>query len=65
MLRYSIKEQPAQRWGNPPRQDDINTADDIERIRQSRNFICQTDASEIETSVFNDKVLDLLGVMYF
>lgn len=67
MLRNSVdlKEEPVKGWGNPPDQNDINTADDIERIHQSRNFICHTDASEIKTSVFNNKVLDLLGVMHF
>lgn len=65
MLRNSVdlKEEPVKGWGNPPGQNDINTADDIERIHQSRNFICHTDASEIKTSVFNNKVLDLLGAI--
>lgn len=65
LLRNSVEEKPGQGWDNPPKQDNISTADDIERIHQSRNFICHTDASEIETTVFNNKVLDLLGVMHF
>lgn len=65
MLRNSIKETPVEGWGKSPNQNNISTADDIERIHQSRNFISHTDASDIETNEFNNKSLDLLGVMHF
>lgn len=63
MLRNSIKETPVEGWGKSPNQNNISTADDIERIHQSRNFISHTDASDIETNEFNNKSLDLLGAI--
>lgn len=56
---------PKNGWGKRPKESDIDEADDIERIRYYRNLICHLDASNMETSTFNESVLDLLGVTYF
>lgn len=58
---YYLK--PKNGWGKSPGEHDISTADDIERIRHCRNRICHTDASGMETNLFNESVLDLLGVI--
>lgn len=63
ILRNSIVKKTKNGWGKPPRENDIGLADDIERIHQCRNLICHTDASEIETTLFNKTVLDLSGVI--
>lgn len=39
--------------------------DDIERIYYYRNFICYLDVLNMKIFIFNEFVLDLLGVMYF
>lgn len=51
---------PKHGWGNSPSESDINTADDIERIRIGRNRICHENALNMETSEFNESVLDLI-----
>lgn len=56
---------PKNGWGKRPKESDIDEADDIERIHYYRNLICHLDASNMETSTFNESVLDLLGVTYF
>lgn len=61
----NIVKKPQQGWGRPPSRNNIKTADDIERIHRSRNYICHKDASEIETTEFNNLVLDLMGVIHF
>lgn len=65
MFRNLVKDEFVKGWGNFLGEDDINIVDDIERIYQFRNFICYIDVLEIEIFVFNDKVFDFLGVMYF
>lgn len=61
----NIVKKPQKGWGRPPSRNNIKTADDIERIHRSRNYICHKDASEIETTEFNNLVLDLMGVIHF
>lgn len=51
-------------WDKPTTQNETKEADDIERIRFYRNKVCHSDASEIETPLFNKWMLDLLGVIY-
>lgn len=63
LLKNKIKENPRLGWGNPPGRDNNKTADDIERIHRSRNYICHKDASEIETTEFNDLVIDLISAI--
>lgn len=63
ILRNSVVQKPKNGWGKRPEESDIGLADDIERIHQCRNLICHTDASEIETTLFNKTVLDLSGVI--
>lgn len=63
VIRKLYQQKPQNGWGNCPGKHDIGTADDIERIRYCRNRICHTDASGMETNLFNESVLDLLGVI--
>lgn len=53
---------PKNGWGRMPCENALGIADDIERIRFYRNFICHTNANEMKTGTFNDYVLDLIGV---
>lgn len=53
---------PKKGWGKKPSENDINTADDFERIRLGRNRICHENALNMETSEFNKSVLDLIRV---
>lgn len=55
---------PQNGWGKDPMGNHIETADDIERIRHYRNFICHSDDSGIDTNVFNFSCLDLSRVIY-
>lgn len=55
---------PKHGWGNSPSESDINTADDIERIRIGRNRICHENALNMETSEFNKSFLDLIWVIF-
>lgn len=55
---------PKNGWGKSPSESDINTADDIERIRLGRNRICHENALNMETSEFNKSVLDLIWVIF-
>lgn len=64
ILRNSVVPKPKNGWGNYPQDNNIELADDIERIRHYRNIICHTDASRMETTKFNESVLDLVGVMW-
>lgn len=63
VIRQLYHQNPQNGWGNHPGEHDISTADDIERIRYCRNRICHTDASGMETDLFNESVLELLGVI--
>lgn len=65
ILKRSKLTKPTRNWGKRPRQNDTSVADDVERIHYYRNKISHLDASEIETAVFNNSVLDLIGVMYY
>lgn len=63
MIRTSANiPNPKQGWGRIPCENDQSIADDIERIRVYRNYICHTNAMEMDTRTFNDRVLDLIGV---
>lgn len=62
VLRCSVVPTPKNDWGKRPGENDTNLADDIERIHLCRNLICHTDASRMETTLFNETVLDLTGV---
>lgn len=53
---------PKNGWGRIPDENDEGLADDIERIRFYKNYTYHTDAMEMDTSTFNDCVLDLIGV---
>lgn len=64
LLKYFKKQSPKNGWGNFPDNKAIDQADDIERIHLYRNYICHTDASEMETGLFNKSVLDLTEVIY-
>lgn len=66
MLRHLVKEPNGYPWGrvDVPKENEIEIPDDIERIRHYRNRVCHSDASEMDTSMFNESVLDLLGVIY-
>lgn len=63
VIRQAYHQKPQNGWGNRPGERDICIADDIERIRYCRNRICHTDASGMETNLFNESVLDLFGVI--
>lgn len=58
-----IEKPPKKGWGRNPGENDIDRADDIERIRHYRNFICHSDDSGIDTNVFNFSCLDLSRVI--
>lgn len=66
MLRHLVKGPTNYPWGrvDVPKENDTKIPDDIERIRYYRNRVCHSDASEMGTSMFNESVLDLLGVIY-
>lgn len=66
IIRNSTRNLPKPKhgWGNSPSESDINTADDIERIRIGRNRICHENALNMETSEFNESVLDLIWVIF-
>lgn len=65
ILRNSEKliRSPKSCWGILPKRNDIEKADDIERIHQYRNLICHKDASEMNTDEFNESTLDLIEVI--
>lgn len=65
ILKRSKLTKPTRGWGKRPHQNDTRVADDVERIHYYRNKISHLDASEMETAVFNNSVLDLIGVMYY
>lgn len=64
ILRYSVVPKPKNGWGKPPGENDIDAADDIERLHQCRNLICHTDASGMDITLFNAAVVDLHGVIF-
>lgn len=65
MLRHLVEGPTNYPWGRDdvPKENDTEKPDDIERIRHYRNRVCHSDASEMDTSMFNDSVLDLLGAI--
>lgn len=63
ILRYSVVPKPKNGWGKPPGENDIDAADDIERLHQCRNLICHTDASGMDITLFNAAVVDLHGAI--
>lgn len=65
ILKRSNLTKPTRNWGKRPHQNDTSVADDVERIHYYRNKISHLDASEMETAVFNNSVLDLIWVMYY
>lgn len=50
---------PQNGWGKIPKENHVDTADDIERIRHYRNLFYHSDDSGIDTNVFNFSCLDL------
>lgn len=52
-------------WESCLKESDIDVVDDIKRIYYYRNFICYLDVLNMKINIFNEFVLDLLGVMYF
>lgn len=54
---------PKNGWGKIPKENHLDPADDIKRIRHYRNFICHSDDSGIDTDVFNFSCLDLSRVI--
>lgn len=61
---YRILKLNCRNWGKLPEKNEINEADDFERIRYYKRCACYSDASGMETAVFNPLMLDLLGVIY-
>lgn len=55
---------PKKGWGKCPDDNDIGTADDLERLRRHRNKISHVDSSDMTTADFNESVLDLIQVFY-
>lgn len=64
ILKRSKLTKPTRGWGKIPPKNATSVADDVERIHCYRNKISHLDASEMETAVFNNSVLDLIGVIY-
>lgn len=56
-------ENPKKGWGREPDKNDIGIADDLERIRQYRNFVCHNTSFKIDTDDFNKAVLDIIWVI--
>lgn len=54
---------PKNGWGKCPDKNDIELADDIERVRHSRNVLSHLHSLEMDTKDFNRSVLDLIGVI--
>lgn len=55
-------DKPKNGWGNCPHINDIEIADDIERVRHSRNRLSHENTLEMDTTDFNESVLELIGV---
>lgn len=57
-------EDPAEGWGNPPKPGNIELSDDIERIRQYRNFITHKSSSDrkMTRDEYNLRFLELQQV---
>lgn len=53
---------PTNGWGQVPRENHKNKADDIERIRFYCNKICLYDSLEMTIEDFNDYAIDLIEV---
>ena len=53
---------PKKGWGKRPCITDINTGDDIERIRTFRNTICHSYTPKMTTEDFNNAALELIEV---
>lgn len=64
LIRNLWKEKaPKNGWGSYPGENDIDRADDIERIRHYSNCICHSDASGVDIKTFNFSYLDLFRVI--
>lgn len=57
-------ENPKKGWGRKPDKNDIGIADDLERIRHFRNFLCHETSFEMETNDFNKAALDIIWVIF-
>lgn len=53
---------PTKGWGKEPCITDINTGDDIERIRIHRNTVCHSYTPKMTTEDFNNAALELIEV---
>lgn len=51
---------PIKGWGREPDKNDIGIADDLERIRSYRNYLCHKSSLELETNDFNKAALDII-----
>lgn len=51
-------------WDDVLEENDIEIFDDIEWICYYRNCVCYLDVLEMDMFMFNELVLDLLGVIY-
>lgn len=58
-----IEKPPKKGWGRNPGENDIDRADDIERIRHYSNCFCHSDASGVDIKTFNFSYLDLFRVI--
>lgn len=56
-------ENPKKGWGKEPDKNDIGMADDVERIRHYRNYLCHKASLEMETNDFNKAALDMIWVI--
>ena len=54
---------PTKGWGKTPCINDINTGDDIERIRIHRNTVCHSNTPKMTTEDFNNAALELIEVL--
>lgn len=64
VMKKKKNEKPENGWGNLPKENHIETLDDIERIHCYRNLIAHSDASGIDTNTFNLSSLDLFRVIF-
>lgn len=65
LIRNLWKEKaPKNGWGRNPGENDIDRADDIERIRHFSNCICHSDASGVDITTVNFSCLDLFRVIW-
>ena len=53
---------PTKGWSKAPCINDVNTGDDIERIRIHRNTVCHSHTPKMTTEDFNNAALELIEV---